>query len=80
MKMTQNILTTFALQHLYCSEPLCAAVLHRKLQRNCCRRRARGGEVVHISTSLAQELGIETELAGAGVINRELVAVRQDHA
>lgn len=30
-------------------------------------------EVVHISTSLAQELGIETELAGAGVINRDLL-------
>ncbi len=30
-------------------------------------------EVVHISTSLAQELGIETELAGAGVINRNLL-------
>ena len=30
--------------------------------------------------SLAQELGIETELAGAGVINRKLVTVRQDHA
>lgn len=30
-------------------------------------------EVVHISTLLAQELGIETELAGAGVINRNLL-------
>mgnify|MGYP001407200489 FL=1 len=30
-------------------------------------------EVVHISTLLAQELGIETELAGAGVINRDLL-------
>lgn len=30
-------------------------------------------EIVRISTDLAQELGIETELAGAGVINRSLL-------
>jgi len=30
-------------------------------------------EVVQISSSLAQELGIETEIAGAGVINRSLL-------
>lgn len=30
-------------------------------------------EVVHISPSLAQELGIETELAGTGVIDRNLL-------
>lgn len=30
-------------------------------------------EVVHLSAALAQELGIETELAGPGVINRSLL-------
>ena len=30
-------------------------------------------EIVQISAALAQELGIETELAGAGVINRNVL-------
>lgn len=38
------------------------------------REKEEGGEEsVQISTSLAQELGIETEIAGAGVINRSLL-------
>ncbi|MDP4744688.1 MAG: efflux RND transporter periplasmic adaptor subunit [Porticoccaceae bacterium] len=51
---------------------LCTAVTLISSQANAAEEEHEE-EVVHIPTSLAEELGIETELAGAGVINRNLL-------